>query len=218
MHPRVLLLTRTRSRRSDDLADGLTACGLRVGVVEGDGGGQIDAIGFAGSNPILSNRTVCAHDRAFAIEIDDPAWLIEDDVEWRSPEAAAAWLRSFDAIDAGLVAFDIEPRSQCPRWANWPTVAGSDLDAPDAWRCFAPVCRICPRLAAAVRLRASTHGRLAFFEIMLPTLASRLGLHMHCIAAGASIMRWRPEVGDDEAAGAFSRGAVLLHPRKHGLA
>ena len=215
---RVLILTARRSPRTDDLEAGLMACGIQVETIEDVGGDDaMVASGFHGSNPMVPKR-VAAHVRAFAraASIDVPVWLVEDDVEWRSPEAASRWM--LRQPDADLVGFDITPRSASRGWQPWSMVRGTPIDSRDAWRGFFVACRLSPRLSGAVAGYAAEHQRLAFFEAMLPTLAARGGMSMHSADRGASIARWRPESGDAEAGAAFDAGAVLLHPRKRRLA
>lgn len=215
---RVLILASRRSARSENLEAGLIACGIPAETIEdvGDDEAMI-AAGFHGSNPMLPKRVV-AHDRAFAraAEIEVPVWLVEDDVEWRSPQAAARWM--LRQPDADLVGFDITPKLASRDWQPWSLVRRTPIDSRDAWRGFFVACRLSPRLCRAVAAYAGEHRRLAFFEAMLPTLAARAGMSMHSADRGKSIVRWRPEINDAEAAAALEAGAVLLHPRKQGLA
>jgi hypothetical protein len=142
-------------------------------------------------------------------------WLVEDDVVWQSPADLVAFLRANDGTAGDLLATPLARTvAERPAWPNWRFGREFGFAEAELAGQFLPVCRVSRALLAAVTAAARDKGRLAFLEVLLPSLARRAGLSFGALAQPArAALRFRPHFTSHEiAALAGSTPARIFHP------
>jgi hypothetical protein len=188
----------------------------------------------------MSRRHVSSIDRSLKWASDRSAaqgacaqhvWLIEEDVFFSDDDTLAsggamrAIAGAFTRRTEGLVAAKLISPHPDPWWVWWNATFeqnGTKVNErimpgrpEQALATLVMICRLSPRLLAAVADTATRFGRLMFFESFLPTLSRVRGWNVTWLDSDESAIRVAPPYTLEEARdGALRRGWRVVHPVK----
>jgi hypothetical protein len=237
MAPTILLIARSAApAHLRARLDALVAAGADAYIVVDDGDTRAHPRAISVPNDELTargithlavhelKRPMSAWERAVAyaaLYVDAPhVWLMEDDVHLTDVDAFVALL-AIQAPDPDLLCCaGVRTQAEDPAWPHWwqRRELGLPADTP-LHAAFLPLCRLSRAGLDALVAHGAAHRRLAFFELLFPTLLTAQGL---CVAslpepdARRIALRFRPEF--DDASMRAQASVLAFHPVKRASA